>query len=253
MSHLDSLDLSLNLSHEEAEQRLAAAQERLLALRLSSAGWSASGSSARRCACCSRAGTRPARAARSSASSASSTRATCASRSSPRRPTTRSATTSCWRFWPALPGWGGMAVLDRSWYGRVLVERVEGFATEDAVEARLRRDQRRSSGCSRDEGTILVKFWLHISAEEQLKRFEARERGPAQALEADRRGLAQPREAPAYEAAIEEMLDAPHRLGAVDLVEADSKRYARVKVIETVIDAIEAACARGLDLPPRRS
>ena len=47
-----------------------------------------------------------------------------------------------WRFWPALPGWGGMAILDRSWYGRVLVERVEGFATVDGVEPRLRRDQR---------------------------------------------------------------------------------------------------------------
>ena len=73
---------------------------------------------------------------------AGSTRATCASSSSRRRPTTRSATTGCWRFWPPLPGWGGMAVYDRSWYGRVLVERVEKFATKEQWSARLRRDQR---------------------------------------------------------------------------------------------------------------
>ena len=98
------------------------------------------------------------------------------------------------RFAAALPGWGGMAVLDRSWYGRVLVERVEGFATE----AEWRRAYREINDYERalcDDGMILVKFWLHISDEEQLKRFEAREKDPLKRLEADRRGLAQPREA----------------------------------------------------------
>src|SRR3954470_4535311 len=82
-----------------------------------------------------------------------------------------------WRFWPVLPGWGGMAVLDRTWYGRVLVERVEGFATEE--------QWRRAYGEIVDlesslvaEGMIVIKFWMHISSEEQLKRFEARAADP---------------------------------------------------------------------------
>jgi AMP-polyphosphate phosphotransferase len=82
-----------------------------------------------------------------------------------------------WRFWPSLPGWGGMAVFDRSWYGRVLVERVEGFATRE----QWLRAYDEINGFERtlaDEGMILVKFWMHISPEEQLKRFEKREKDP---------------------------------------------------------------------------
>src|SRR3954462_10028705 len=78
-----------------------------------------------------------------------------------------------WRFWPSLPGWGGMAVFDRSWYGRVLVERVEGYAKK--------KEWKRSYGQIRefeqslsDEGMILIKLWLHLSDKEQLRRFEAR-------------------------------------------------------------------------------
>ena len=73
---------------------------------------------------------------------AASTRATCASSSSRRRRYDEKRHHWLWRFWPALPGWGGMAVLDRSWYGRVLVERVEKLRHQGAVAARLRRDQR---------------------------------------------------------------------------------------------------------------
>src|SRR5262245_34728808 len=82
-----------------------------------------------------------------------------------------------WRFWPVLPGWGGMAVLDRSWYGRVLVERVEGFADREA----WLRAYDEINGFERtlcDEGMILIKLWLHVSDEEQLKRFERRQANP---------------------------------------------------------------------------
>ena len=87
-----------------------------------------------------------------------------------------------WRFWPALPGWGGMAVLDRSWYGRVLVERVEGFATEEQWQ-RAYGEICDFEGTLVAEGMILVKFWLHLAEEEQLNRFERRA-GPAQEVEA---------------------------------------------------------------------
>ena len=107
--------------------------------------------------------------------------------------TTRSATTSSGASGAKLPGWGGMAVFDRSWYGRVLVERVEGFATREQW-LRAYDEINNYERSLTDEGMILVKFWLHLSPEEQLQRFEAA-REPAEELEADRRGLAQPREA----------------------------------------------------------
>src|ERR1700727_2980398 len=80
-----------------------------------------------------------------------------------------------WRFWPKLPGWGGMAVLDRSWYGRVLVERVEGFGTEEQWR-RAYREIVEFERSLADEGMIIVKFWMHLSQGEQLKRFKAPER-----------------------------------------------------------------------------
>ncbi len=82
-----------------------------------------------------------------------------------------------WRFFPYVPGLGGMSVFDRSWYGRVLVERIEGFATTDewsrAYEAIVGFERMIAT-----EGVILVKFWLQISADEQLRRFEDRENDP---------------------------------------------------------------------------
>src|SRR3954468_10875720 len=82
-----------------------------------------------------------------------------------------------WRFWPKLPGWGGMAVLDRSWYGRVLVERVEGFTTEEAWR-RAYSEIVDFETTLAAEGMILVKFWMHVSPEEQLRRFEKRRDDP---------------------------------------------------------------------------
>src|SRR4051794_8908560 len=82
-----------------------------------------------------------------------------------------------WRFWPKLPGWGGMSVFDRSWYGRVLVERVEGFATKEqwqrAYEEIVEFERTLTA-----EGMILVKFWMHISKKEQLRRFQSRQDDP---------------------------------------------------------------------------
>ena len=101
-----------------------------------------------------------------------------------------------WRFWPPLPGWGGMTIFDRSWYGRVLVERVENFATE--VQWRRAYEEITDFEHSlAEEGMVVIKLWMHMSHEEQLRRFERRRDDPAQGVEADRRGLAQPGEAAA--------------------------------------------------------
>ena len=152
------------------------------------------------------------------------------------------------RFVPALPGWGGMAVLDRTWYGRVLVERVEGFATEE----QWRRAYREIDDFERmlaDDGMIMVKLFLHISDAEQLKRFERRREDPLKAWKLTDEDWRNREKRPAYDAALEEMFErtnierAPWRL-----VPAESKRYARVRVMEEVIAAIEEGCARS-DFP----
>jgi polyphosphate kinase 2 (PPK2 family) len=144
------------------------------------------------------------------------------------------------RFAPALPGWGGMAVLDRSWYGRVLVERVEGFATKaEWSRAYGEIDAFEKALC--DDGMILVKFWLHVSDEEQLKRFKAREKDPLKSWKLTDEDWRNRSKRPQYEAAIEDMVERTSTKDAPwHLVEGESKRFARVKVVETVVAAIEA-------------
>ncbi|HWF49450.1 MAG TPA: UDP-galactose-lipid carrier transferase [Solirubrobacteraceae bacterium] len=145
------------------------------------------------------------------------------------------------RFAPALPGWGGMAVLDRSWYGRVLVERVEGFASEEEWRRAYPQIIGFEHGLA-TEGMILVKFWLHVSEDEQLRRFRARERDPLKRWKLtgeDWRNLSRRAD---YEQAVEEMLaETDHGDAPWSVVAAESKPYARVRVLELVIEAIEKA------------
>jgi AMP-polyphosphate phosphotransferase len=154
------------------------------------------------------------------------------------------------RFWPALPGWGGMSVYDRTWYGRVLVERVEGYASEEEWQ-RAYEEIAAFERMLVAEGTVLVKVWLHISSEEQLKRFEARADDPLKTwklTEDDWRNRAR---RPDYEAAIEEMVartsteEVPWHL-----VSAESKRHARVAVVRLVNESIEAGMRQVGQEPP---
>jgi polyphosphate kinase 2 (PPK2 family) len=154
-----------------------------------------------------------------------------------------------WRFWPVLPGWGGMAVLDRSWYGRVLVERVEGFAT-DAQWKRAYDEIVEFERTLTAEGMILVKFWMHVSPDEQLRRFESRRDDPLRAWKLTDEDWRNREKRPEYEAAVEEMLDRTHHPAAPwHVVAGDDKRTARVTVAETVCAAVEAELTeRGYDL-----
>lgn len=156
------------------------------------------------------------------------------------------------RFWPALPGWGGMTVFDRSWYGRVMVERVEGFASEEQWR-RAYGEVENFERTLADEGAIIVKFWLHVSSEEQLKRFEARAKDPLKEWKLTEEDWRNREKRPQYEAAVEEMLertDRPHAPWRV--VPAESKRFARVEVMRLVNEEIEAGMRRwGQDPPPR--
>ncbi len=155
------------------------------------------------------------------------------------------------RFWPALPGRGGMTVFDRTWYGRVLVERVEGFATV-AEWSRAYGEIAEFERMLVADGAILVKFWLQVSAEEQLKRFEKRQEDPLKRWKITDEDWRNREKRPQYEEAVEEMLartDLPEAPWI--LVEGESKRFARVKVMESAIEQIERGCAaRGFELPP---
>jgi AMP-polyphosphate phosphotransferase len=155
-----------------------------------------------------------------------------------------------WRFWPVLPGWGGMAVFDRTWYGRVLVERVDGLASR---EQWLRaydeiNDFERSLA---EEGTIIVKFWLHISAAEQLKRFEQRAADPLKAWKLTEDDWSNRTKRPEYEDAVEDMIGRTDQPRAPwHLIAAESKRYARVAVVRAVNEAIEAGMRTWGQEPP---
>src|SRR5687767_12555842 len=141
-----------------------------------------------------------------------------------------------WRFYRLIPGLGGMSVFDRSWYGRVLVERVEGFATDE----QWRRAYGEIVELERTlaaEGMVAIKFFMHVSAEEQLRRFEERRDDPLKAWKLTPDDWENRRKRPQYLEATEEMLArTDHEAAPWHLVEADSKKYARVKVLETVIE-----------------
>jgi polyphosphate kinase 2 (PPK2 family) len=156
------------------------------------------------------------------------------------------------RFWPALPGWGGMTVFDRSWYGRVLVERVEGFASEEQW-GRAYGEIDDFERTLADEGAIIVKLWLHVSAEEQLKRFEAREKDPLKSWKLTEEDWRNRERRPQYEAAVEEMLQRTDREHAPwRVIAAESKRFARVDAIRVVNEEIERGMRRAGQEPPPR-
>ena len=132
-----------------------------------------------------------------------------------------------------------MSVFDRSWYGRVLVERVEGFASAAEWERAYEEIVAFEQGlCA--EGMVLVKLWLHLSDEEQLRRFRRRERKPLKNWKLTDEDWRNRSRRPEYEAAVTAMLErTDHAAGRWTVIPGDSKRYARVAVIETVIEAIE--------------
>jgi polyphosphate kinase 2 (PPK2 family) len=143
-----------------------------------------------------------------------------------------------WRFWRRLPETGQIAIFDRSWYGRVMVERIEGFCTEHEWK-RAYREINYFERQLVDFGTILFKFWLQISREEQLARFKARESDKLKAWKLTDEDWRNREKWDQYEAAVNEMLLKTSTITAPwTVVEGDSKYYARIKILKTIVDKL---------------
>jgi polyphosphate kinase 2 (PPK2 family) len=148
-----------------------------------------------------------------------------------------------WRFWSRVPGRGGLCIFDRSWYGRVLVERVEGLvsprewtrAFDEIVQFERALVQ---------EGVIVVKFWLQISAEEQMARFESRRDDPLRQWKLTDEDWRNRDKWDQYRVAAEDMFEhTDHALAPWNVVSGEQKKWARVTVLETLIHRIEDGIA----------
>ena len=143
-----------------------------------------------------------------------------------------------YRFWRRLPEAGQLAIFDRSWYGRVLVERVEGFAKE-ADWMRAYSEINEFEQQLADFGMITFKFWLHISPDEQLRRFQQREQTPYKAWKLTPEDWRNREKWKAYERAVDDMvLKTSTPYAPWTIVEANDKYYARIKVLNTVVDKL---------------
>jgi len=247
------VDLSQTLSKVESEERQLVARRRLLHLRLLNAGlldpaalgppvlvvfegWDASGKGG---------------SIRRLASAFDPRHVTVVSIAAPNDRERRHH--FLWRFAPSLPGWGGMTIFDRSWYGRLLVERVERLISGDEVERSARQVRLFEEGLC-EEGTVIIKLWLEISEAEQLRRFTDRERDPLKRwklTDEDWRNRAHRAD---YERAADDMLVATSSAEAPwDVIPAEHKHFARAAVLETIIARMESGMRRaGIDVPVSR-
>jgi len=154
-----------------------------------------------------------------------------------------------WRFWRHLPRAGRVTIYDRSWYGRVLVERVEGFATEKEWRrafAEINDFERQLV----DQDTVILKFWLHVTREEQAKRFKAREETPHKSWKLTEEDWRNREKWSEYALAVNEMVERTStRVAPWILIEGNDKRYARIRVLEALCDALERKLGKQPELP----
>ncbi|HQJ10305.1 MAG TPA: UDP-galactose-lipid carrier transferase [Anaerolineae bacterium] len=157
-----------------------------------------------------------------------------------------------WRFWQRIPAYGEIAIFDRSWYGRVLVERVEGFTPEERWR-RAYRDIVNFERTLADDGAVIAKFFLHISKAEQARRFRRLEADPRTSWHVQPEDWEHHARYDDYVIAIEEMLERTDtEWGPWTLVEATDRRWTRYRILTTLIARLEAALqSRGLPLPER--
>ena len=153
-----------------------------------------------------------------------------------------------WRFWRQLPRDGRITIFDRSWYGRILVERIEGFATAHEWQ-RAYREINEFEEQLAEHGTVICKFWLNVSKEEQLRRFEERQKVKYKQHKITDEDWRNREKWDAYKQAVNDMVARTSTSFAPwTIVAANDKRHARLQVLETVCDAFQQAVK-----PPKRS
>ncbi|MBN1315044.1 MAG: hypothetical protein JXA42_06235 [Anaerolineales bacterium] len=154
-----------------------------------------------------------------------------------------------WRFWLKLPNYGQIGIFDRSWYGRVLVERVEGFTPEHKWR-RAYRDIVDFERNIADDGYVIVKFWLHISKKEQKKRFKILKQDPLLAWHVQPEDWEHHRKYNDYLLAAEEMLEQTEtEYGPWTIVEATDKRWSLFKIFSVISAAMESGLTERDALP----
>lgn len=144
-----------------------------------------------------------------------------------------------WRFWIKMPKKGHITIFDRTWYGRVMVERIEGFCTKQEWK-RAYKEMNDMEEQLADSGAIVMKFWMQIDKDEQEKRFHERMQDPQKQWKITDEDWRNREKWDAYEIAVDEMLvRTSTSLAPWIIVEGNSKYYARLKVLRIVIEAIE--------------
>ena len=146
-----------------------------------------------------------------------------------------------WRFWTNMPKDGHIAIFDRTWYGRVMVERIEGFATTEEW-TRAYKEMNDMEKQLANHGCVVIKFWMHIDKDEQERRFKERMSNPEKQWKITDEDWRNREKWDLYEQAVDEMLLRTSTSYAPwVVVEANSKYYARIKVLETVVSALDDA------------
>ncbi len=146
-----------------------------------------------------------------------------------------------WRFWTKLPRSGHIAIFDRTWYGRVMVERIEGFCSENDWQRAYGEINEFEKELT-DWGTVVLKFWIHIDPDTQLERFEARQNTPEKQWKITDEDWRNRDKWPQYEQAVEDMLQKTSTEYAPwHIIESVDKKYARIRTLQIVTDALEKA------------
>ena len=147
-----------------------------------------------------------------------------------------------WRFWTGLPRSGHFCIFDRTWYGRVMVERLEGFCSEDDWK-RAYNEINEFERQLTDWGAVVLKFWIHIDQDTQLARFNDRQNTPEKQWKLTEEDWRNREKWPQYEEAVDEMLQKTSTKNAPwFIIESNDKKYARIKTLKIVIEALEKAC-----------
>ena len=147
-----------------------------------------------------------------------------------------------WRFWTRLPRTGHICIFDRTWYGRVMVERLEGFCSEKDWK-RAYNEINEFERQLTDWGAVLLKFWIHIDQDTQLARFNERQNTPEKQWKITEEDWRNREKWPQYETAVDEMLQKTSTENAPwFIIESNDKHYARIKALRIIVEALEKAC-----------